>query len=329
MLGFFLSILLFANNFIYNDASADRLIRQSMQSTYTLQLVEARSAANSLKEKYPDHPAGYTLLAETYWWEAQMDPRNQKIVDSYYSTQKQALEKGEAALESGKYPKIEITAYVASAHGSYSRFKVTQEEAYFAALRAGLRAHKYAEQVYEMDKSYYDIYVGIGAFNFFSGSLPAVIKPFAWLFGARGDRNLGIEQLKTAMTKARYSQTEARIVYYTAMLSDKNWAEAWRTLERLRADYKDNFVLYTWATDWFRQQSKNLAGAEHFEKVFNEESKRSPLMAKNALLEKAYLLNAERRTSDVIATIDRLKALPGGDALINKKVQALEKTLRK
>jgi hypothetical protein len=68
MLGFVLSILFFADTYLYNDAAADRLIRQVMQSSYNLQLSEARAAANSLKEKYPDHPAVYTIFAETYWW---------------------------------------------------------------------------------------------------------------------------------------------------------------------------------------------------------------------------------------------------------------------
>ena len=52
---------------------------------------------------------------------------------------------------------------------------------------------------------------------------------------------------------------------------------------------RDNFVLYVWATDWFRQQSKNLEGADYFEKVYKKSMKRSPLMAKYALLEKAQL----------------------------------------
>jgi hypothetical protein len=328
MLSFVLSLLFSAETFLYNDAAADRLIRQTMQSSYSLQLAEARAAANSLKEKYPDHPAGYTLFAETYWWEAQMDPGNSKIADTYYAAQKQAVEKGEAALRNLKYAKIEVTAYLASAHGSYARFKVTQEEAYFGALRAGLRAHKYAEQVYELDKTYYDIYVGVGAFNYFSGTLPAVIKPFAWLFGARGNRDVGIDQLKTAMTRARYSQTEARIVYYTAMLQEKNWPEAFLTLERLRADYPQNFVLYVWATDWFRQQKKNLQGADYFEKVYNEESGRSPLLAKYALLEKAQLQAAHGRKQDALATIERLRGIPGGDGLLLKKVQELEKDIK-
>src|SRR5207237_6150185 len=113
-------------------------------------------------------------------------------------------------------------------YGSYARFQVTQKEAYFGALRAGLRAHDYSEQVFALDKDYYDIYVGLGAFNYFTGTLPAVIKPFAWLFGASGDKNVGVDQLQTAIQKARYSRTEARIVYYSALLSNKEYAFAFR-----------------------------------------------------------------------------------------------------
>jgi hypothetical protein len=207
---------------------------------------------------------------------------------------------------------------------------VTQKEAYFSALRSGLRAHKYAEEVYAMDKTYYDIYVGTGAFNYFSGSLPAVIKPFAWLIGAKGNRDLGIEQLKTAMTKARYSQTEAKIVYYTAMLSDQNWPEGFRVLEELRRDYPDNFVIYTWITDWYRQQKKNQAGADYFEGIYKSEIKRSPLLAKYSLLEKAQLLQAQKLRDPALQTLERIKSLPGeDDALLAKKLQALEKNIRK
>jgi hypothetical protein len=305
------------------------LIRQTMQATYSLRLGDARSSAKTLEDRFPDHPAGYTLMAETYWWEAQTDPGNPAIEDAYAAAQKIAVEKGEAALKLPKYSKIEVTAYLGSAWGSYARFQITQKEAYFSALRAGLKAHGYAEEVYKMDPNYWDIYVGIGAFNYFSGSLPAVIKPFAWLIGARGNRELGIEQLQTAMAKARYSQTEARIVYYTAMLSDKNWPEALRTLEQLRAEFKDNFVIYTWLNDWYQEQAKHLAGAEYFETIYSQEIQRSPLMAKYALLEKADLQSSGKRRDDALRTLERLKAMPGADPVLAKQVQALERTLKK
>jgi tetratricopeptide (TPR) repeat protein len=268
-------------------------------------------------------------MAETYWWEAQSDPHNEVIENAYFRSQDLAVQKAEDALKAVKYPKVEVLAYLASAHGSFARFQVTQKGAYFSALRAGLRAHRYAQQVYELDKSYYDIYVGLGAFNFFTGSLPAVIKPFAFLIGARGDRALGLEQLNTAMEKSRYSRTEARIVYYTAMLEDKQYAVAFPVLEKLIEDYQDNFVLYVWATEWFRQQRKNLEGAEYFERVFERQIKRSPMMAKYALLERAELQFAHDRKSDALQTLQRIKDIPGADRLLSMKVEAMEREIRK
>src|SRR5205823_11470652 len=232
------------------------------------------------------HPAGFMIMAETYWWEAQGDPRNPKIEDAYYKAQELAQDKAEAAIKAGKYSKVEVLAYLASAHGSFARFQVTQKGSYFSALKAGLRAHKYAEQVYELDKNYYDIYVGLGAFNYFAGTLPSMIKPFARLFGAHGDKNTGVQQLKTAMEKARYSRTEARIVYYSALLSNKEYAAAFPILEKLIIDYPDNSVLYVWVTEWYREQRKNVDGAEYFERMYQKQLARSPRMAGYALLEK-------------------------------------------
>lgn len=314
---------------LYEDGTADRLIRSAMGASYDLHLDDARAAARQLQERYPDHPVGYVLTAETYWWEAQADPNNKKIEDAYYRAQELAVEKAEAAIKALKYSKPELLAYLASAHGSYTRFQVTQKGAYFSALRAGLRAHKYAEQVYRLDNDYYDIYVGLGAFNFFTGSLPSVIKPFAWLIGARGNRNLGLQQLHTAMEKGRYSRTEAQIVYYTAMREDKQFSTAVAVLEKLIASHPDNFVFYVWATDLFRQQRKNLEGAEYFERVYEQQMNRSPRLAQYALLEKANLQFAHQRKAEAAQTLQRIKTIGISDMLLSRKVEALDKELRK
>ena len=324
MLNLIITFFLAGNGALSENPAADRLIREAVESSYRLHLEEARAAARALQSGFPDHPAGYTIMAETYWWEAQTDPHNKNIENAYYAAQELAVEKAEGALNAATYPKVELLAYLASAHGSYARFQVTQKEAYFSALRAGLRAHRYAEQVYELDKTYYDIYVGLGAFNFFTGSLPAVIKPFAFLIGARGNRDTGLQQLNIAMEKARYSRTEARIVYYTAMLEDGQYRVAFPILEKLIADYPDNFVLYVWVTEWFRLQRKNLEGAEYFERAYAKQISRSPFMAQYALLEKAGLQLAHRRNTDALQTLQRIRAIPGADSLLLIKAQALE-----
>jgi hypothetical protein len=117
---------------LYQDVGADNLIRSAIDATYRLRLPEARSAAQELQRRYPDHPAGFLMESETYWWEAQEDPGNRKIEDAYYHAQEVARTTAERAIQAGKYYKPELLAYMASAHASYARFQVTQKSAYFA-----------------------------------------------------------------------------------------------------------------------------------------------------------------------------------------------------
>jgi len=329
MLGFFLTLLLAGSNALYDDPAADRLIRTAEESTYMLHLDDARVAARELQQRYPDHPAGFLIMAETYWWEAQADPHNLKTESAYYKAQELAQDKAESALRARTYSKVEILAYLASAHGSYARFEVTQKSSYYRALRAGLRAHRYAEEAYALDQNYYDIYVGLGAFNYFAGTLPSMIKPFAWLLGAHGDKDTGVKQLQTAIEKGRYSRTEASIVYYSALLSNKEYAASFPILEKLLADYPDNLVLYEWVTEWYREQRKNLDGAEYFERMYQQQVSRSPKMAGYALLEKVDLQLAQNRKNEALQTLQRLKGIPISDPLLAKKVQALEIESRK
>jgi predicted Zn-dependent protease len=169
--------------------------------------------------------------------------------------------------------------------------------------------------------------VGLGAFNYFAGTLPAVIKPFAWLLGATGDRNLGVNQLRTAMDKARYSRTEAHIVYYSALLSDNQYQQAFPILQGLLSDYPDNFVLYDWAAEWFREQNKGSEGADYFDRMHEKQLKRSLLLAQYALLEKADLQLEGGSTRDAAQTVQRIRSIPNTDALLNRKVEALAKRL--
>ena len=312
---------------LYENSAADKLIRSATEFTYMLHLPEARAAAHELQRKYSDHPSGFLIEAETYWWEAQANPDDKKIEADYYRAQQIAQAKAEGAIQAGKYYKPELLAYLASAYGSYARFQVTQKDAYFSALRAGLRAHDYAQQVYALDSSYYDVYVGLGAFNYFAGTLPAAIKPFAWLLGATGDKNLGVSQLHTAMEKARYSRTEGRIVYYSALLSDNQYAQAFPILEALISDYPDNFVLYDWAAEWFREQNKISEGADYFDRMHEKQLKRSPLLAQYALLERAGLQLDGGSTREAAQTVQRIRSIPNADVLLNRKVEALARRL--
>ena len=93
-------------SFIYEDPAADQAIRHASTATYALDLVEARRTSGSLRRTYPDHPVGYLLEAETYWWEAQIDPTRGEIEDQYFKAQEKTIEIGDRALKAAKYLKV-------------------------------------------------------------------------------------------------------------------------------------------------------------------------------------------------------------------------------
>ncbi|MBI2820970.1 MAG: hypothetical protein HYX74_01975 [Acidobacteria bacterium] len=314
-------------SFLHEDPNADRLVRQAMHATYDLQLEEARRAIGRLVQLHPDHPAGYVLAAETYWWEAQADAGNTEIDEAYDRAQGLALQKAEEALRKGSYARLDLLGSLASAYGSYARFQLTQRAAYFSALRAGLKAHTYALQVHQIDKAHFDIYTGLGAFNYFTGALPAVIRPLAYLIGARGDRHLGLQQLRLAIERSRYGGTEAQIVYYSALLQEKRYAESLKILKTLLAQFEHNHVFLTWLANWFVIQGLQEEGTGHFERASRRLALRSPAMASHALVEKAELELALGKRAAARLTLRRIRDLQGEDRYLPHRLAALEKEL--
>ena len=314
-------------SFIYEDPAADQAIRRAMQSTYSLDLADARRTARGLQKTHPDHPVGYVLETETYWWEAQIDPGRDDIENQFFSLQEKAVDIGEKALKAKKYPPVEIQAYLASAWGSKARFRLTQHGIGLKTVLDGRTAHNYAEEVYEADPNYTDILVGIGAYNYFTGKIPSILKPFAFLLGARGDAALGLRQIRTAMEKGRYARTEAKIVLFTALMKDSAYADSFKVLQGMMTDYPANHALYNWVTQWYLEQGKKTDGAAYFEKLHAEKLPGSSKLAQYALFQKAVLQAENKQPAEARATLKRIRAMGIQDAALGRSVGAMEKDL--
>lgn len=316
-----------AQTFIYQNPAADQAIRRALQATYNLNLEEARRAARELQRTHPDHPVGFLLDGETYWWEAQTDPNNGKIKDQFFTAQEKTIDIGQKALKGKKYPPLEIQAYLASAWGSKARFRLTQEGVGFSTVNDGRHAKNYALEVFEADPKYIDILVGVGAYNYFAGKVPAILKPFAWLLGASGDAQLGLKQLRTAMEQGRYARTEAKIVLFTALMKDGAFADSFKMLQGLMSEHPANYALYPWVTQWYLEQNKTTDAITYFERLHAEKLPASPRLAQHALFEKAVLQAQNGRREDARATLRRLRTLGPPDPGLTRSVTAMEKEL--
>jgi tetratricopeptide (TPR) repeat protein len=259
--------------FFYGDAKADALIRHGLSLSYNLEYAAATKDWDELIRLYPEHPAGYVYKAALLWWQAVEDRENKGLEKQFDSLTRTAVEKGTTWLQKNPRDKIAL-AYLASAYGNATRFDATVTRSYFSALRNGQKGHKFVLMAHDLDNNFYDTYIGLGSYNYFTGALPSVIKPFAWLLGARGDKEEGIRQLLLAAEKGEFARTEAKVVLLSVYFSEKRWEDYERLLESLMTQSPLNHVFYMWASNYFVMQKrwdKGIANFRNIEKLITHD----------------------------------------------------------
>ena len=242
-----------------------RQLRQGLQLLYNYELDPAERVFNRMVNDYPDRPIGYVHLGEISWWKALLDKRNKQLARSFEEHTTRAIDKGQALLDKDAGD-FYAWLYVAAAYANRSRFKVTVTRSYLGAMLAGLKGRHYNAQAAELRPDHVDCLMGIGGFNYFSGALPAVIKPFAFLIGARGDREEGLRQLETVAQKGEYGQTAAKLILLGVYYNERRYDDYSDLLFRMIEQFPHNPVFYMWLSNAFIQRKQVDEGI----RVFNQ-----------------------------------------------------------
>lgn len=242
-----------------DDPRADALIRRGLPLSYNLQYRPARKIWDELIRLHPGQPAGYVYRASLLWWQAVEDRKNEILEKQFKAAIDTAIDRGRARLQRDPED-VSALAYLGSAYALAARFDATVKGSFFSAMRNGLRGHRHAEAAYRIDPSFPDPLIELGAHDYFAAAVPAVIKPFAWLLGARGQKTRGIERLLFAARQSRYARTEARIVLLSVYYSEERWEDYDQTLESLMREYPLNHVFHMWAANSAIERKRLEAG---------------------------------------------------------------------
>lgn len=129
---------------------------------------------------------------------------------------------------------------LAMTDGLESNYAAMIEKKQLPALSLMRQAESESNALLAIDPKAMDGYVALGMSNYVIGCLPSYKRAFLWFGGVHGDRNRGIQQMKTAAEGGHYLQPFAKILLALAYEREHQAHLAQPLLADLSAQYPTN-----------------------------------------------------------------------------------------
>jgi tetratricopeptide (TPR) repeat protein len=208
---------------------------------YNFKFDNAEMQFRWLLQKYPDHPLPYFLLGLSQWWKMMPDISNESWDEPFEYYMDLAIEKADS-LHEFEENKIEAAFFLAACYGQKGRL-YSERGSWLKAANAGRLALKYHEESHGMNDLSPEFLFGDALYNYYSVWIREnypILKPIMIPF-PKGDKELGIEQLRTVAGNAFYTRIEAQLFLMRILALDENDPRgALLISEYLHSHYPDN-----------------------------------------------------------------------------------------
>ncbi len=217
---------------------------QALNDLYNFKFQQAEHQFYYLKEKYRWHPLPYFLMGLIAWWKIMPNTHDTSHDDVFLAYMDSTIIVAENLYK--KYPeyKVEAAFFLAGAYGFKGRLYSDEERKNWRkAASAGKTALNYLEVNREHTDLSPELLFGDALYNYFSVWVPEnypALKPLL-LFFRKGDKQLGLQQLKEVSYNAFYTRTEAMVWLMRILNSYENdQPRAFQLSEYLYQTYPDN-----------------------------------------------------------------------------------------
>jgi tetratricopeptide (TPR) repeat protein len=261
---FVFSIVLVCGRYAHaTPADPKQIYDQSTDALYNLDFNIAQRGYETLTRDYPDNPDYWNALASSIWLKITFDqqklnlesfsgsslgtkdsrdtvnPEDEKRLRDTVAT---AVAKADIMLK--KNPR-DIRALYAKgiSEGTLASFEATAKRSYFSAAEKAKSARDLHQQVLNLDPTFDDARMSVGAYNYVLGVIPAVLRvPLAFV-GYRGaGKDTGIEQLESAAARGKNASTDARMILVVIYNREKRYDQSLRLVTELHTKYPRNFL---------------------------------------------------------------------------------------
>ena len=199
----------------------------------------AEEEAKRIIRAYPEHPAGYFLMAASAdaWMLRHQSSRREA---EFYRYCDQAVDKAEKIL--AKDPGDDWARFFMGGADGYKGTYEARYERYITAFRFGWKGVSVFLKMASAGSDITDINFGIGTYDYWRSAL---MKMLWWMPGVDDKREVGINKLKDVMNNGVYSRTAAAMVLIDIYNNEKRFDEAAKLSASMMKKYP-RAIVFQW-----------------------------------------------------------------------------------
>jgi predicted Zn-dependent protease len=214
----------------------------AVQNLYNFKFDRAEKQFRSLRRRYPQHPMPYFLMGLSQWWKMVPGQLRSTAYDRpFLAYMDSAITKAETLYEQDEH-NYEACFFLSAAYGFDARLNAERRNLRRATV-SSKRALEYLKKCQEANGLSPEFLFGQGLLNYYAvwlGEQYPLLKPVLWLF-PKGDRQLGVQQLREVARTATYTAPEAQYFLLQILHYEEHRPQDALPLARdMAAKYPDN-----------------------------------------------------------------------------------------
>lgn len=229
---------------LLNDLTVQLQCSQALNDLYNFKFDKAEENFRSLRQQYRWHPLPYFLMGLIEWWKIMPNTKDTSHDKRFLAYMDSTITIAENLYDNYSEYKIEAAFFLSAAYGFKGRLYSDEERRNWTkAASAGKDALDYLEESKTKQDLSPELLFGDALFNYFSVWVPEnypALKIVLWMF-PKGDKALGLKQLKEVSYNAFYTRTEAMVWLMRILNSYENdQPRAYDISKYLYETYPDN-----------------------------------------------------------------------------------------
>ncbi|GAB2966735.1 hypothetical protein GCM10027048_41630 [Hymenobacter coalescens] len=229
-------------NWLLLDKDMQLELDGAVHNLYDFKFDRAEKQFRSLRRRYPEHPMSYFLLGLSQWWKIVPSNVQTKLYDKpFFAYMDTAITKAETQFRADNQ-NYEACFFLSAAYGFAARLHAERKNWTKATLYSK-EALNYLAKSQEANGLSPEFLFGQALMNYYapwiSDNYP-LLRPVL-LFFPRGNKKLGLQQLRNVADNGFYTAPEARFFLMKILYNDENDpAAALPVARQLVATYPDN-----------------------------------------------------------------------------------------